>query len=171
VTPGIQELMRQLERVWDGFLRAVLVAGDVDAAMNATAERTSLVNVPMLTGARDRDGLRRYLAEDLVPHRPPDLRHRRISRTVDRFRVVDELAVGFTHDRELPWLLPGCAPTHRRAEVLTVTVATIRQGRITEQRTLWDLAGLTTQLGLPPGAVRVGDVAPPTPTDGTSSWW
>lgn len=163
--------MRQLERIWDGFQRAVLVAGDVDAAMAATAERTSLVNVPMLTGARDRDGVRRYLAEDLVPHRPADLSHRRVSRTVDRFRVVDELAVGFTHDRELPWLLPGVAPTHRRAEVLTVTVATIRQGRISHQRTLWDLAGLTTQLGLPPDAVRTGDVTAPVAAEGPSSWW
>jgi carboxymethylenebutenolidase len=68
---------------------------------------------------------------------------------VDRFRLVDEATVTFTHDRELPWLLPGAAPAYRRAEVLTITVVSFQRGRICSQRILWDHATLTAQLGVP----------------------
>jgi len=56
--------------------------------------------------------------------------------------------VSFTHDRELPWLLPGVAPTHERAEVLTIAVVGFERGRISSQRVLWDHATLSAQLGL-----------------------
>jgi carboxymethylenebutenolidase len=158
VTPAIQELIRQNENLWDGFCRAIAEAHDADAAMAAAAAETSLINQPMRTGAGDRAGLRRYLTHDLLPHLPADLSLRRTSRTADRFRVVDELTVGFTHDRELPWLLPGAPVSQRRVEVLAITVATVRQGRIAAVRTLWDQAGLLAGLGLRPDSVRPGNL-------------
>jgi carboxymethylenebutenolidase len=88
--------------------------------------------------------------EDLFGHLPADLALTRISRTVDRFHLVDELTVSFTHDRELPWLLPGVAPTRQRAEVLTIAVVGFERGQISSQRILWDQATLTAQLGLVP---------------------
>jgi len=147
MTPAILELMRDIERAWDAYQRAVHVERSLDAALAALAPDTSLLNLPAGTGGADRDAVARYLADDLLPHLPADLTSRRVSRTVDRFRVVDESVVAFTHDGELPWLLPGLPATHRRAEVVTVTVATLRRGRIVSQRTLWDHAGLTAQLG------------------------
>src|SRR5689334_2468727 len=102
MTPGIQELMRQVERVRDGFRSAVL-AGDVDAALAACAPSVTVVNLPMATGAAGQAELRRFLADDVAGHLPADLTITPVSRTVDRFRVVDEQRVAFTHDRELPW--------------------------------------------------------------------
>jgi carboxymethylenebutenolidase len=169
MTPGIQELMRQNERAWDAHRDAV-AAGDLERALSGTDAATSLVNLPVRTGAPDRAGLRRYLAEDLLPHLPADLVRRRLSRTVDRFRLVEEELVAFTHDRELPWLLPGAAPTHRHAEVVAITIATFRQGRIGAQRTLWDHAGLLARLGLSADAVRTGPAAAPAVAE-KASWW
>jgi len=60
----------------------------------------------------------------------------------------------FTHDRELPWLLPGIAATHRRAAVLAVSVVTVRRSRITAHRTLGDHTALLAQLRLDPAQVR-----------------
>jgi carboxymethylenebutenolidase len=171
VKPGIQEFMRQIERVWDTYQRDVHVGRDLDAAMAATGPETSLVNVPVMTGGRDREGVRRYLAEDLLPHLPVDLIWRRVSRTVDRFRVVDETLVGFTHDRKLPWLLPGAAPTNRPAEVLAVTVATLRQGKIVAQRTLWDHARLAAQLGLGDVTGRPPEGVAPAGRAEPAGWW
>ena len=37
-----------------------------------------------------------------------------LSRTVGENRVVDELIVSFTHDREMRVYLPGVAPTGRK---------------------------------------------------------
>jgi hypothetical protein len=66
-----------------------------------------------------------------------------ISRTVDRFRPVDEAMVSFTHDRELPWLLPGTGPTHRQAEVRART---------------WPEPSAPGHLGRPAGGSRRGPV-------------
>ena len=167
MTPGIQELMREVERVRDGFRRAVLT-GEPDAAVALCAEAVTLVELPMGTGAAGRDDLRRHLAE-VAAHLPGDLAFARLSRTVDRFRVVDEERVTFTHDRELPWLLPGVAPTGRQAEVLAVSVATVRQGRLVGVRTLWDLATLLAGLGLPADAVRPAPVR--LGGEGPRGWW
>ena len=167
MTPGIQELMREVERVRDGFRRAVL-AGDPDAAVALCAEAVVLVDLPVGAGATGRDDLRRHLT-DVAAHLPADLAFARLSRTVDRFRVVDEERVTFTHDQELRWLLPGVAPTGRRAEVLAVSVATVRQGRLLGLRTLWDLTTLLAGLGLPADAVRPAHVA--LGGEGPRGWW
>ena len=140
--------MREVERVRDGFRRAVL-AGDVDAAVAACAATVAVVHLPPGTGASGTDELRSFLSRDVVGHLPADLTYVRTSRTVDRFRVVDEERVAFTHDRELPWLLPGVAPTGRRAEVLAVSICTVRQGRVLGLRVHWDLATLRAQLADP----------------------
>lgn len=155
MTLAIQYLMWEIERVRDAFHAAVHLDRDLDVALAATTPDATLANLPTDTGARGTDGLRRYLAEDVLPHLPADLTFRRISRTVDKFRVVEESAVGFTHDRELPWLLPGIAETHRRVEVLAISVVTFTHSRITADRTLslikthrtlWDHTALRVQL-------------------------
>jgi len=111
------------------------------------------VNLPADTGANTRDGLRCFLAEDVVPHLPADLTFRRVCRTGNRWTVAEETMVGFTHDRVLPWLLPGFSPTHRHVEVLAVSMVTVRWSLITRYSTLWDLAALITQLNLDPAEV------------------
>jgi carboxymethylenebutenolidase len=168
VTPGIQELMREVERVRDAFRRDVL-AGDVDAAVAGCAPSVALVHLPAGTGASGTEELRSFLSRDVVGHLPADLVHSRTSRTVDRFRVVDEERITFTHDRELPWLLPGVAPTGRRADVLAVSICTVRQRRVLGMRVHWDLATLAAQLGLPRDAVRLAGAA--TAPEGPRSWW
>lgn len=170
MTPGIQELMREIERIWDEHVRATYTDRDVDGAMAGLAAQTSLVNVPVMTGGHDADGVRCYLAETLVPHLPADLTFRRVSRTVDRFRVVDEQIVAFTHDRELPWLLPGIPATDRHVEVLVVTIVTVRQFKILSQRALWDHAGLIAGLGLGE-SLSVGDSGVGVPVKEPAGWW
>jgi carboxymethylenebutenolidase len=168
VTPGIQELMRAVERVRDGFRRDVL-AGDVEAALAACASDVTLVRLPVGTGATGLEAVRAHLVDDIVAHLPADLTFTRVSRTVDRFRVVDEERVTFTHDRELPWLLPGVAPTDKVAEVLAITVVTVRQGRISGIRALWDHAGLLGRLGLAADTVPFGLAEEA--RAGPTSWW
>jgi carboxymethylenebutenolidase len=56
--------------------------------------------------------------------------------------------VSFTHDIELPWLLPGIEPTGRRAEVLAIAIVGFRRGEIASQRILWDHTRLSAQLAV-----------------------
>ncbi len=148
MTIGVQQLMLAVERTKDAFHEAVYTARDVDAALAVIADDCSLTNLPLGIGASTADGIGRYLADDVLPHLPADLTFRKVSRTGDRWRVVDEVIIGFTHDRELPWLLPAIAATQHRVSVLAISVVTVRRARITNHRTLWDHCGLLAQLRL-----------------------
>jgi carboxymethylenebutenolidase len=153
VTTAIAQFLRDLERVWDEHQKALLVQRDLNASLAHLAAEPSVCHIPAMTGAAGRTALERFYGEEFLPHLPGDLVLTRMSRTVDRFRLVDEAMVSFTHDRELPWLLPGVGPTHRRAEVLAITIVSFERGRIRSQRILWDHATLTAQLGIPSLAI------------------
>ena len=148
MTKGVQDRMVEVARVRDSFYSAIYTTARLDAAVALTATDCVLVNLPSGSGASGRDGLRRYLADDVLPHLPADLAFRRMTTTGDRWRVAQEDMVSFTHDLELPWLLPGVAPTCRRAEILAISVVTVERSLITSHRTLWDQTALLTQLGL-----------------------
>lgn len=162
MTMGIQQLMWKIEGIRDAFHTAVFTDHDVAAALFAAGPDCALANLPVGTGARG-DELGPYLAEQVLPHLPDDLTFRRLTRTVDQRRVVEETTVAFTHDRELPWLLPGVAPTHRYAQVLAISVVSFTHtthlsevaSRITSHRTLWDQHALLADLRLAPEEVRV----------------
>jgi carboxymethylenebutenolidase len=148
VTTAIAQFMRELEHLWDDHTDALLARRDVAASLTTVAPVPSVLHLPAMTGAAGREALQRFYAEDFLPHLPGDLRLARISRTVDRFRLVDEMTVSFTHDRELPWLLPGVSPVFRRAEVLAIAVVAFERKQIRSVRVLWDHATLTAQLGI-----------------------
>jgi carboxymethylenebutenolidase len=150
MTTEIARFMHKLEEIWDEHVTASLGRRDLAGSLANLVAEPTVLHIPAMTGAAGRAALERFYLEDLFGHLPGDLALTRISRTVDRFRLVDEVTVSFTHDRELPWLLPGVAPTDRRAEVLTIAVVGFERGRISSQRTLWDQATLTAQLGLIP---------------------
>jgi len=148
VTKAVQDLMVEVERVRDAFHTAVFASRDADAARALLAGDASLVNTPAGTGGSTADEVHRFLADHVVSHLPADLAFRRVSRTTDRWRAVEESAVSFTHDRELPWLLPGVAATGRAVEVLAVSVVAVRRSLVTSHRTLWDHHSLLAQLGV-----------------------
>ena len=79
---------------------------------------------------------------------PDDTKVVRISRTVDKDQVVDELMVSFTHDREIDFMLPGIPPTGKYVELPHVVVMNFRNGKIAHEHIYWDQASLLVQVGL-----------------------
>ena len=148
MTPSIAQFMRDLEQAWDAHQQALLQRRDLAAALAPLAAEPAVTHIPAMTGASGRQAVERFYADQVLPHLPEDLKLRRISRTVDRWRLVDETTVSFTHDRELPWLLPGVEPTFRQAEVLAIAVVGFDRTRIRAQRILWDHATLAAQLNI-----------------------
>ena len=148
MTTAIAQFMRELEGAWEAHREALLVRRDLAAALASMAAEPSVVHIPAMTGASGRSAVERFYAGQVLPHLPADLTLNRISRTVDRWRLVEETTVSFTHDRELPWLLPGAEPTFRRAEVLAIAVVGFHRMKIRSLRVLWDHATLTAQLGI-----------------------
>ena len=148
VTTAIAQFMRDLEGAWEAHREALLVRRDLAAALASMAAEPSVTHIPAMTGGTGRQAVERFYAGQVLPHLPADLTLSRISRTVDRWRLVEETTVSFTHDRELPWLLPEAEPTFRRAEVLAIAVVGFHRVKISSLRVLWDHATLTAQLGV-----------------------
>lgn len=152
MTKAVQDLMVEVERARDAFVDALL-RPDPDAVHAMLAPDADLAIDPAGTAVSGADAIRAFVAEHVAPGRPADLTVHRRSRTGDRWRVVDEARAAFTHDRAMPWLLPGVPATGRAVEVDLITVVGVRRSRITHARLVWDLLDLADQLGLDPAAL------------------
>jgi carboxymethylenebutenolidase len=54
----------------------------------------------------------------------------------------------FTHTQEMPWMLPGVAPTNKRVEIALVAIVGFRDGKLAHERIYWDQASVLKQIGL-----------------------
>jgi carboxymethylenebutenolidase len=150
----------EMVRLWETHLRLEFETRDA-AATVATMTPDNYVNhVPVMTGGRGRDGMIEFYGRFFIPRMPDDTAIRLLARTVGMDRLVDEFVFSFTHDVEMPWMLPGVPPTYRRVEVPTVVVVEFRGERIACERIYWDQASVLVQLGLlDPAGLPVAGVA------------
>jgi hypothetical protein len=77
-----------------------------------------------------RDEVRRFYSSYFIGRWPADTQLKPISRTVGQGRVIDEFILSFTHDVEMPAMLPGVAPTGRKVELPHVVVMGIEKARL-----------------------------------------
>ena len=158
---GDMETEKTLSNAWDQHVGEEFAAKDADQAV-ATMTVESYVNlIPLMIGARGRDGVRDFYANYFVSQLPPDIEIVPVSRTIGQGRVVDELIVRFTHSIRMDWLLPGIPPTGRRVEVPLVAIIQFEGERIAHEHLYWDQASLLVQLDLLDRAlpVRGGEIA------------
>lgn len=87
-------------------------------------------------------------ATSRVGKTPADTNITRISRTVNKDQVVDELIVRFTHDIETDFILPGIPPTGKYVQVPTVVVMKFNGDKIAHEHIYWDQATVLAQVGL-----------------------
>jgi carboxymethylenebutenolidase len=134
--------------VFDAHVRAEFVERSVDATMATMNDAPYVTHVPVLTGGYGRDEVRHFYTNWFVGRWPADTEVTPVSRTVGQGRVIDELIVSFTHDREMPAMLPGVAPTGRKVTLAHVVVMGIVDGKVTYDHIYWDQASLLVQVGL-----------------------
>lgn len=103
---------------------------------------------PTLSGGIGAHALRRFYEHHFLRQLPPSMHLRLISRTIGADRVVDELYTSFEHTQEIPWLLPGVAPTGKRVEIVLVSIVSVRGGRLYSEHVYWDQASVLVQVGL-----------------------
>jgi carboxymethylenebutenolidase len=138
---------RNLMQLWAEHMAHEFVHKDVDATMRTMAAHPHVINVPVATGGRGSNGVRDFYARHFIGRIPQDVEIKLLSRTVDAERVVDEMLFSFTHDMEMPWMLPGVAPTGRVAIPLVAIVA-FRDGKVGSEHIYWDQASVLAQIGL-----------------------
>jgi carboxymethylenebutenolidase len=133
---------------WERHMAAEFASKDIEATM-ATMTRTPFVNhVPVMTGGVGYEEVRRFYTSHFLSRHPPDTEVVLVARTVGTDRIVDELIYKCTHTIEMPWMLPGLAPTGRRIETAIVAVVEFEEDKIAGERIYWDQASVLAQVGL-----------------------
>jgi carboxymethylenebutenolidase len=141
-------------QVWQEHIDQKFVHKDLDGTMRTMADNPEVIHVPVGMGGRGRAAVRRFYAEFCIGRGPRDARWTPVSRTVDAERLVDEMVLSFTHDAEIPWMLPGVAPTEKRVDIPLVVIVAFRNGRIESEHVYWDQASVLAQVGLLDGRER-----------------
>ncbi len=137
----------KLGGVFDAHTAAEFKTRDIEATMATMAAKPHVTHVPTMTGGHGHDAVRRFYDTWFIGHWPEDLEVRQVSRTAGDAQVVDEVILSFTHDREMPALLPGIKPTGRKVVIPFVVVVGFQGDKIAFERIYWDQASLLLQVG------------------------
>ena len=137
-----------LGAIFDAHVEKEFMDQDVEATMKTMVPEPYVYMVPNMMGGFGGQGVRRFYNEHFVSQMPKDASVTRISRTVGKDQVVDELIVSFTHDTQWDYLLPGVPPTGKRVELPHVVVMKFENGKVAHEHIWWDQASLLVQVGL-----------------------
>lgn len=131
---------------WQQHTYAEFDLKDANAALEIMTENPHVLCVPSGSGGTGREGVREFYANQFLPSIPPDMELVSISEILAEDHVVAEYVMKFTHTLEMDWMLPGVAPTGRRAEILLVAIIRFENGKIASKHVYWDAAALLFQL-------------------------
>jgi carboxymethylenebutenolidase len=137
-----------MQALWASHCRYEFELRDVEGALSTMVDDPYLWNIPTLCGGRGQDGMRHYYRDNFVGTMPADAAISSVSLTVGDDQIAEEVILTFTHDREMPWLLPGIPPTGRRVEIPQLAVVAVRDGKIAHEHIWWDQASVLAQVGL-----------------------
>lgn len=137
-----------LGKLWDEHTRYEFATPDVEATLATMVEDAYVNHVPVMTGGYGKSALRAFYGHDFIPCMPPDFTLTDVSRTIGEDQLVDEMVVSFTHTVDMPWMLPGVAPTGRHVAVPLVVVVRFRDGKLAAENIYWDQASVLKQVGL-----------------------
>ena len=135
-------------RLWLAHLAGEFTHHNVEESLATMVEDAYVNHIPVMTGAYGKGALRRFYSSDFIPKMPPDTTLTPVSRTVGKDQLVDEMIFSFTHTMEMPWMLPGVAPTNKRVEVPLVAIVHFRDGKLAHEHIYWDQASVLKQIGL-----------------------
>jgi carboxymethylenebutenolidase len=138
----------KLGKVFDKHLEFEFDKEDVDATMTTMTEDPYVHHVPTLTGGRGYHEVYNFYKKHFIGKMPKDFKVTKISRTVGKDQVVDELIIKFTHDTKIEYLLPGIAPTGRYVEIPHVVVMKFKNNKISHEHIYWDQASVLAQIGI-----------------------
>jgi carboxymethylenebutenolidase len=137
-----------LGALFDAHCAAEFETRDIDATMATMGAHPHVTHVPTMTGGDGCDAVRHFYANYFIGRVPDDWSVTLISRTVGEHQLVDEVMISFTHDCDIPALLPGVAPTGKKVTIPFVVVVGVKDGKVAHEHIYWDQASLLVQIGL-----------------------
>ena len=136
----------ELARLWEEHTRHEFETQNLESTLATMVEDGYVNHVPVMTGGAGKNALREFYGRHFIPCMPPDTTLTPISRTIGENQLVDEMIFSFTHTQEMPWMLPGIAPTNRRVEVPLVAIVGFREGKVAFERVYWDQASVSNPI-------------------------
>ncbi len=143
-----QSSTTNLAAVFDKHVNCEFEDKSVDATMKTMTKEPYVYHVPVLTGGKGYDEVYTFYSNNFVGKMPSDTKFARISRTIGKDQVVDELIISFTHDIEIPAMIPDIPPTGKYIELLIVVIMKFKGNKIAHEHIYWDQASLLKQIGL-----------------------
>lgn len=140
--------MPNLSQLWEEHTAHEFSTRDTERTLETMVDNAYVNHVPVMTGGRGKAQLRSFYSTDFIPRMPPDTKLTPVSRTVGEDQLVDEIIFSFTHTEEMPWMLPGVAPTNRYVQVPLVVIVKFREGKLAHEHIYWDQASVLKQIGL-----------------------
>ncbi len=119
----------EMGALFDAHVGAEFDTKDLAATMATMSEHPHLTHVPVLTGGTGREEIAHFYGTYFIGHWPQDTEVTPISRTIGQGRVVDEFVLSFTHDVEMPAIVPGIAPTGRKVEIPFIVIMGMAGGQ------------------------------------------
>jgi len=137
-----------LSALWDKHCEYEFGTRNVDDTMSTMVAEPYVNHIPTMTGGVGYKNLHAFYSNHFVNSNPPDTSLVPISRTIGATQVVDEMLFCFTHTTEIPWMLPGVAPTGKRVEIPLLAVIKFRGDKLYHEHIYWDQASVLVQVGL-----------------------
>jgi len=97
--------------LWERHAGYEFEAKDADAAVSTMVSDASVMHLPTMSGATGREALREYYRTVFIPGIPDGTVNEPVARFVGHDFLVDQAIMKVRHDRVIPYLLPGIAPT------------------------------------------------------------
>jgi carboxymethylenebutenolidase len=138
----------KLGKIFDKHVKCEFEDKNVESTMKTMVKEPYVYHVPVMTGGVGYADVYNFYKNDFVGKMPKDVKITRISRTIGKNQVVDELILSFTHDIEIKAMLPGIQPTGKYVELPHVVVMKFKGDKIMHEHIYWDQASLLTQIGL-----------------------
>lgn len=138
----------QMVELWEQHTAYEFELKDANLAVSTMVDDASVMHLPTMSGGVGKENLRHYYADVFIPGIPADTATEPIARSVGDSLLVDEFIIRMTHDQDVPFLLPGVAPTGITVQVPTVVIVTFRGDLMESERLYWDQAAVLSQVGL-----------------------
>ena len=138
----------QMVELWEQHTAYEFELRDANLAVSTMVDDASVMHLPTMSGGIGKENLRHYYADVFIPGIPADTTTEPIARSVGDSLLVDEFIIRMTHDQDVPFLLPGVAPTGITVQVPTVVIVKFRGDLMESERLYWDQAAVLSQLGL-----------------------
>lgn len=138
----------EMARLWDEHNALEFISKNPEAALRMMVEDPYVTILANGAGGRGKEQVRAFYANVLIPQWPDDAQMQPVNRVLGQDQLVDELHLGFTHAKQMDWLLPGVPPTNRRVEMDVAIVVQFRDDLVASERLYWDHASVLRQVGL-----------------------